>query len=121
MTKGEAVTAGRWVPGAVVRRGWKTAELAAAASLGEGPLFLIDYLLRFLRVCVLLSLWKMILAGRGTTSGMSLGSVLTYTLIAEVFGEQLACRAGIEEALWEGNMATRLLRPMGTVEQFSAE
>src|SRR5437773_6540279 len=105
----------------MLRKYWKTAALAATAFVGDSPLFLMDYFLRFLRVAVLLSIWRAILAGRGTTSGMTLGSVLTYTLIAEVFGDQLACRAGIEEALWEGNMATRFLRPMGTVEQFSAE
>jgi ABC-2 type transport system permease protein len=95
--------------------------VAAGASLGEGPLFLVDYLLRLLRVCVLLSLWKVILSGRPATSGMTLSAVLTYTVVAELFGEQLACRAGLEEALWEGTMATRFLRPMGTVEQFVAE
>ncbi len=52
---------------------------------------------------------------------MTIGSVLTYTLIAEVFGEQLACRTGLDEAIWEGSIASRFLRPMGTVGQFAAE
>jgi ABC-2 type transport system permease protein len=99
----------------------KTAALAASGFLNESPLFLFDYLLRLLRVGVLLSLWRVILAGRGAVSGMTLGSVLTYTLIAEAFGEQLACRTGVEDAFWEGTMATRFLRPMGTVAQFAAE
>jgi ABC-2 type transport system permease protein len=77
--------------------------------------------MRFLRVAVLLSIWRMVLAGKGTTSGMTVGSVLTYTLIAEAFAEQLTCRTGLEEALWEGSILTRFLRPMGTVEQFAAE
>src|SRR5438034_7318886 len=105
----------------MLRKYWKTAALAATAFVGDSPLFLMDYFLRFLRVAVLLSIWRAILAGRGTTAGMTIGSVLTYTLIAEVFGEQLACQTGLDEALWEGAMAVRFLRPMGTVEQFAAE
>jgi ABC-2 type transport system permease protein len=53
--------------------------------------------------------------------GMTMGAVLTYTLVAEVFGEQLTCRAGIEDAFWEGTVVTRFLRPMGMVGQFAAE
>src|SRR5438270_1273577 len=90
---------------AVLHKYWKTAALSATAFVGDSPLFLLDYLLRFLRVAVLLSLWRVILAGRGATAGMTIGSVLTYTLIAEVFGEQLACQTGIDEAIWDGTIA----------------
>jgi hypothetical protein len=41
---------------------------------------------------MLLSIWRIIFAGKGTVSGMTLGAVLPYTLIAEVFGQQLTCR-----------------------------
>jgi viologen exporter family transport system permease protein len=99
----------------------KTAAMAAVSYLGDSRLFLFEYLLRGLRVAVLLSLWRIILAGKGTVSGMTMQSVLTYTLLAEVFGEQLACRTGIEDTLWDGSIATRFLRPMGTVGQFAAE
>ena len=95
------------------RKYWKTAALAATAFLGDSPLFLMDYLLRFLRVAVLLSIWRAILTGRGVTAGMTIGSVLTYTLVAEVFAEQLACRTGLDEAIWEGSIAARFLRPWG--------
>src|SRR5207253_711008 len=109
----------------MLRKYWKTAALSATAFVGDSPLFLLDYLLRFLRVAVLRRVpsgtWRVILAGRGTTAGMTIGSVLTYTLIAEVFGEQLACQTGIDEAIWDGTIAARFLRPMGTVAQFAAE
>jgi ABC-type uncharacterized transport system permease subunit len=95
--------------------------MAATASMSDSRYFLADYLLRFLRVCLLLSIWRMILAGRGPVSGMTMSAVLTYTLIAEAFGEQLAVRAGIEGAFWEGTMVTRFLRPMGMITQFVAE
>jgi hypothetical protein len=45
---------------------------------------LIDYLSRCVQVDVLLSIWRIIFAGNGTVSGMTLGAVLPYTLIAEV-------------------------------------
>jgi ABC-2 type transport system permease protein len=105
----------------LLRQYGKTAAMAATSYTGDSPLFMFDYLLRGLRVAVLLSLWRLILAGKGTVSGMTLQTVLTYTLIAEVFGEQLACRAGLEDTLWDGSIVTRFLRPMGTVGQFAAE
>lgn len=95
--------------------------MAAAAVAGESPIFLLDYAVRFLRVALLLSVWRIVLAGRGPVDGMSLGAVLTYTLIAEVFAEQFACRIGLEDSLWEGNVATRFVRPMSLVEQFTSE
>jgi ABC-2 type transport system permease protein len=104
-----------------LRQQWKTAMMAAASYAGDSRYFLADYLLRFLRVSLLLSLWRIILEGRGPVSGMTMGAVLTYTLIAEVFGEQLTCRGGIEDAFWEGTVVTRFLRPMGMVGQFAAE
>jgi ABC-type uncharacterized transport system permease subunit len=104
-----------------LRQYGKTTAMAAVSYLGDSRLLLFDYLLRGLRVAVLLSLWRIIMSGKGTVSGMTMESVLTYTLIAEVFGEQLACRTGIEDTLWDGAIVTRFLRPIGTVGQFAAE
>jgi ABC-2 type transport system permease protein len=101
---------------------WKTATMAATVHAGDNPLYLVaDYLLRFLRVAVLLAIWRTILAGRGSVSGLSLGAVLTYTLISEVFGEQFFLRTNLTDALWQGTIATRLLWPMGAFVQFGVE
>jgi ABC-2 type transport system permease protein len=105
----------------LLRKYQATAQMAATAYMSDSRYFLADYLLRFLRVALLLSIWRTLLAGRGPVSGLTIGAVLTYTLIAEVFGEQLACRAGIEDAFWEGTIVTRFLRPMGAVGQFASE
>src|SRR5438105_15232556 len=102
----------------LLRKYVKTAAMAAGAAVGDNPLFLMDYLLRFLRVALLLSLWRLLMTGRGAVSGMTLASVLTYTLIAEVFAHQLNCRAGLEGAFWDGSIATRFLRPLGIFSQF---
>ena len=99
----------------------KTAALAAAGYVGDSPLFLVDYLLRLLRVVVLLSIWRTIFAGRGPVGGMTLGAVLTYTLAAEVFAAPLDVRTELGNALWQGTLAVRLLQPFGIVGQFVAE
>lgn len=109
------------VPVLALRRSRKTAELAATSAVGESRLFLIDYLLRFLRVAVLLALWRIILPHRGAVSGMTLGAVLTYTLISEVFSEQLTCVTHITAELWDGSIAVRLLQPTGMVEHYAAD
>jgi ABC-2 type transport system permease protein len=97
----------------------KTAVMAAGA-VGDSPLFLLDYALRLLRVIVLVSLWRVILQGR-EQAAMSLAAVLTYTLIGEVFAQQLSVRTTITESFWEGTFVLRFLRPMGLVRQFAAE
>jgi viologen exporter family transport system permease protein len=93
----------------------------SAGTVGESPLFLVDYALRLLRVVVLLSLWRVILGGSTAPGAMSLAAVLTYTLIGEVFAYQLAIRTTIPNAFWEGTIVLRFLRPMGLVRQFMAE
>jgi ABC-2 type transport system permease protein len=100
---------------------WKTALMAGSAYFGEGPLFLLDYLLRLLRVLVLLSIWRTILGGKGPVSGLTLEAVLTYTLVAEVFASQLSPRTTLDMAFWNGTIVGRLLMPLGTFSQFSAE
>ncbi|HET9224344.1 MAG TPA: ABC-2 family transporter protein [Roseiflexaceae bacterium] len=104
-----------------LKRYWKTAAMAGASYVGDSPLFLLDYLLRFLRVAVLLALWRVILAGKGPVSGMTLEQVLTYTLIAEVFGAQLAPRTEVDRAFWRGEIILRLLQPLGIFGQYTAE
>jgi ABC-2 type transport system permease protein len=70
---------------------------------------------------VLIALWHAILGGRPESGPMPLASVLTYTLVAEVFAEQLSVRTTLNEAMWEGTLVIRFLRPMGLVRQLTAE
>ncbi|MCA1597060.1 MAG: hypothetical protein LC772_11645, partial [Chloroflexi bacterium] len=104
-----------------LRQYGKTAVMEAAGLTGDSWLFLIDYLLRFLRMVLLLSLWRMILTGKGPVSGMTLGSVLTYTLTSELFAEAFTPRTDLEWTLRDGSIATRFLRPMGLFGQFSCQ
>jgi MYXO-CTERM domain-containing protein len=104
-----------------LRRHLKTALMAAAGLTGDSPLFLLDYLLRFLRVALLLSLWRTLLGPRGGASGMALASVLAYTLVSEVFAEQLSVQTELRTSLWDGSIAMRCLQPAGIVAQFAAD
>ncbi len=98
----------------------KTAAMSAAV-IGDSPIFLLGYALRLLRVVILLSLWRTVLADRTSGGPMDLAQVLTYTLIAEVFAEQLNLRTPLNQAFWDGTLVVRFLRPMGLIRQFAAE
>lgn len=99
---------------------WKTALLSAAGQVGDNPLFLLDYLLRLLRVGVLLGLWQVLLQGKPTGIELSLGQLLTYTLVAEIFRDQLSCHTQLQQSLWEGSVGAYFLRPMSVFGQFAA-
>jgi len=102
----------------LVRGFWKTAAMEAASLVGEDSLFVVQYVFRFLRVVILLAVWRTVLDGRADVSGMTPAAVLTYTLIAEVFAEQIAPKTDVEWALHDGGIATRFLQPLGLVAQF---
>ena len=99
----------------------KTATMSATSIIGDSPLFVLDYLMRVLRVVVLLSIWRTVVGVDEEASGFTLGALLTYTLIAEAFADPLNTRTNIDTALWEGSIATRFLRPMSMYGQFTAE
>jgi ABC-2 type transport system permease protein len=98
----------------------KTAQMAAAAFF-DSPFFLLEYALRLLRVVVLLALWRTVLKDQTVSGPMPLSSVLTYTLIAEVFASQLNLRTSLNQVMWESTLVVRFLRPMGLIRQLAAE
>jgi ABC-2 type transport system permease protein len=98
-----------------------TVALSASGFVGDSPLFALDYLLRLLRVLLLLAVWRQILGADANVSGFTIGSVLTYTLIAEVFAEQLEVRTQLIVSFWEGSFMGRVLQPLGLVGIFAAE
>lgn len=101
---------------------WKTMSVVATDSLHDQGFVLIgNYTLRLLRVVFLMSLWHTLLPGEGDVSGMTRDAVLTYTLIAEIFSGFMSVRTGLDSALWRGDIANRLLRPVGIYSQFIAE
>lgn len=99
----------------------KTAFMAAAGIVGDSPLFIVDYLMRSLRIALLLAIWRTIFAHRGVVAGLPLASVLTYTLIAEAFADLLESNTTLADAFWDGSILSRFLRPLSLFGQFAAE
>lgn len=107
--------------GLLVRQAAKSGAMKATALVGDSPLYFVNFLLRLLRVVVLLTLWHSLLPAHGSTSGLTLAQVLTYTVMGEAVEQLLACRTWMEDSFWSGAIATRFLRPMGIFSQFTAE
>jgi ABC-2 type transport system permease protein len=97
-----------------------TARMATSGHLADGLYVAFDYGIGFLRVLVLLALWRSVLPS-GEAGGMTLAALLTYTVIAEAFGNQLSVRTGMDNAFWNGSIATYFLRPHWIVGGFAAE
>lgn len=104
-----------------LRRYWIIAALESASAVGEDSLFIVQFVSRFLRVVVLLSIWRIVLAGQGALAGLTIQAVLTYTLVEEVFAEQLLPRTEIEWAMHDGGIAMRFLQPISLVSQFVSQ
>ena len=89
--------------------------------VAEGPLFLFYFGLRFVRVALLLSVWRTVFAGRGVVDRIPLETMLTYALISEVFTDQFRVETTIVNTMWEGTIVTRLLQPLPVEGIFTAE
>jgi ABC-2 type transport system permease protein len=100
---------------------WMTALLAAGGPISDGPLLLVDYLIRLLRFVLLLSIWRTLLAPDQAVAGVTLAAVLTYTLIAAVFADQLDVRTELGWTIWNGTVVGRYLQPIGLVGLYAAE
>ena len=101
--------------GIAVRKYTVTAWMEAGGHVNDSVLFVADYLMRFIRIAAMLSIWRLVMGGKGTVNGLDVGTVLTYALISEVFAEQFAARTYIEHMVWQGKIATLLLRPVGLI------
>ena len=74
-----------------------------------------------MRVLILLAIWPTLIPPGEVVSGYRLETVLTYSLVAEVFSAQLNVRTPIEAALWNGAIATRFTWPMPLATPYAAE
>jgi len=99
----------------------RTGLMAATEHLGEGPLLLLDYAMRWLRVGVLLALWRIIVAGHPEASPLPLATLLSYTLVSEAFSPLVRLRTQLANSLWQGELVQYFLRPAGIVRQFLAD
>src|SRR6186713_2973433 len=85
---------------------WSTAALAAGNPLSDGPLFLIDYVIRIMRVVLLVSIWRTVLPAGEQVSGMTLGAVMAYTLVAAAFAPLLDVRTQLVWTIWNGSVVS---------------
>lgn len=99
----------------------KTVGMSAAAAVGDSRLMFADAGLRIVRVLVLLAIWRSLVGPDETVSGFSLSALLTYTVVAEIFAEQLSTKSELDSWLWEGTIASRLLYPMTLVGQLVSQ
>jgi len=95
--------------------------MAATATFGDDPLFMLGHGISILRTVVLFSIWRMIGARHGMVGDMTLSEVLTYTLISYVFAGFLSFRTNFAGELWNSAIVTRFLRPMPVFPQYVAE
>ena len=98
-----------------------TARLAAVGPFSDGLWTLFVVALRFIRVLILLAIWRTLIPAGHATAGFSQASVLTYSLLAEVLAPQLNVQTPINGALWTGSIAGRFTWPMPVATQFAAE
>lgn len=98
----------------------RTAAMEASGSAGEDAYFIVRFVFRILRVIVLLSVWRAIFAAKPLGLEQSMAMILTYTLVAEIFAEQLSPRTNIEWQMFDGGIAMNYLQPMGLALQFAA-
>jgi ABC-type uncharacterized transport system permease subunit len=108
-------------PSNVLRAHLATVRIAAFGPLSDGLWAAFAVALRFVRVLILLAIWPTLIPAGTELSGYRLGSVLTYSLIAEVFSAQLDVRTPIGRALWNGAIAVRFTWPMPLATQYAAE
>lgn len=103
-------------------RQWRsTAWLSASGHVGESRLFVFDYVIRALRVAVLLSIWRLVVTADPDASPIPLAALLTYTVVAEAFARAIRPTTGLADAIWQGSLVHYFLRPAGVVRQFAAE
>jgi ABC-2 type transport system permease protein len=95
--------------------------MGATVGIGEHPLVVLDRAIALLRVAIVIIIWRAILATSAAPSAPPPGALLTYVLLAQVLAEQLNARSELLYAIWDGRVATRLLRPMSVFGDYIAE
>ncbi len=102
-------------------RQWRaTAWLAATGQVASSPLFAFEFVVRGLRVLVLLALWRGIFASTGETP-IALAAVLTYVLLSDALAPLLDATTTLSSAFWNGTITQYFLRPVSLVSGFASE
>lgn len=99
-----------------------TAQLSATQAFDGGVLYIFSgYVLRWVRLIIMLLLWQS-LAGQGADlGGFSIQQLLLYTMFSSIFREQLNIVTPIIDSFWDGSLVSRYLRPAPVLRQLMAE
>lgn len=99
-----------------------TASVCSKAAFDGGLLRVAgEYLVRFLQLILLVQIWRSFGESSALPDGMTLPTLLTYTLMASVFQQQLDIITPATSALWEGSITGRYLRPYPVLGGLAAE
>lgn len=107
--------------GGVKMKGYiRTAGLVAATRDFFGFSGVIGkYLLKLLRIVIMMILWKDLFARGADTGGMTVQQVLSYTLMGAVLEPMLDVRTPVSDWLHSGSILSNYLRPMGVFTQLT--
>lgn len=79
------------------------------------------YFVQAVQFVMLIFIWKSLEKGGALTEGTSLHQLMTYTLMATIFHQELNIISPATSSLWEGSIIGRFLRPMPVEVSFFAE
>ena len=85
------------------------------------PFLAVGAGLRLLQFGVFVGIWRSLPHEKLAASGLTVGTLLTYSAIAQMAGPLLNPKTTLAEHVVNGTLAVRLLWPLGVVSQFVAE
>ncbi len=80
-----------------------------------------EYWIRFIGFFLLTLLWRSLAGAGAELGGMTLPQLLTYSMMAAVWRQQLDIITPATSALWEGSIVGRYLRPISVIGSFAIE
>ena len=79
------------------------------------------YLLKLLRVVIMMILWKDLFTRGADTGGMTVEQVLSYTLMGAILEPLLDVRTPVSDWLHSGSILSNYIRPMGVFTQLTLD
>lgn len=97
-------------------------RLCATQAFDGGIFYVLSsYALRLVQLAVLLLIWRTVFTAGADTGGMTLTQIMTYSLLASVFADQLNIVTPASMSFWEGSIINRYTRPLAVLPQIVAE
>ena len=104
-----------------MKRFFHTAKMKVVETSTFGAVNLIgNYVLRAAGALAMLLIWNTLAQSGGDLNGMSLGQLVTYTLLTAILHPMLDVRTPISSWLHEGVLLSLYQRPMGVLGQLTA-